>query len=397
MAITYNYEEAFENSLKYFNGDDLAAKVFVDKYALQDSKGRFYELTPEDMHRRIAKEFARIEKNKFKDYYTEQEIFELFKNFKYIIPQGSPMFGIGNKFQTISLSNCFVLETPKDSYGSIMKIDEQLVQMSKRRGGVGFDISNIRPKNSPINNAARTSTGIVSFMERFSNSIREVGQYGRRGALLLSISINHIDIEDFITVKNDLTKVTGANISIRITNEFLDAVKNDDDFYLKFPVDSDNPIIKKKIKAKYLWDKIVENAWLMGEPGLLLWDNIINESIPDCYSENGFKTVSTNPCLTGDTFIKTVKGDKTIKEIVDLYQNKEILPKIISYNIETKEIEEDVIFNAQLTKNNANIIELEMEDGEVLKLTPDHQVYTENRGYVKASQLLENDIIISIK
>jgi ribonucleoside-diphosphate reductase alpha chain len=349
------------------------------------------------MHRRIAKEFARIEKNKFKDYYTEQEIFELLKDFKYIIPQGSPMFGIGNKFQTVSLSNCFVLETPKDSYGSIMKIDEQLVQMSKRRGGVGFDISNIRPKNSPINNAARTSTGVVSFMERFSNSIREVGQYGRRGALLLSISINHIDIEDFITVKNDLTKVTGANISIRITNKFLDAVKNDDDFYLKFPVDSDNPIIKKKIKAKYLWDKIVENAWLMGEPGLLLWDNIINESIPDCYSENGFKTVSTNPCLTGDTLIKTVEGDKTIKEIVDLYQNKEILPKVISYNIETKEIEEDIIFNAQLTKNNANIIELEMEDGEVLKLTPDHQVYTENRGYVKASQLLENDIIISTK
>lgn len=292
----YNYDQAFEESLRYFEGDELAAKVFLDKYALRDNEQNLLESTPDQMHKRIASEFARIEKKKFKDPLSEEQIFSLLERFKYIIPQGSPMFGIGNNHQLISLSNCYVVDSPKDSYGGILKIDEELAQISKRRGGVGVDISTLRPSGSTVKNAARTSTGIGSWMERYSNTIREVGQSGRRGALMLTVDVAHKDIENFITIKNDDTKVTGANISVRLSNEFLDAVRKDRDFRLRFPVDappSNNDIM---VNARSLWKKIIHNSWLRAEPGLLFWDRVTGHNMVDCYKDFGFETVSTNPC-----------------------------------------------------------------------------------------------------
>ena len=294
---TYTPEQAYEASLKYFKGDDLAARVWVNKYALKDSQGHIYELTPDDMHMRIAKEIARVEK-KYPNPMSEDEVFDLIKNFKYIVPQGSPMAGIGNPFQVGSLSNCFVIgnEGDSDSYGGIMKIDQEQVQLMKRRGGVGHDLSHIRPKSSAVKNSALTSTGIVPFMERYSNSTREVAQDGRRGALMLSVSINHPDAEDFIDAKMEQGKVTGANVSVRIDDEFMKAVKNDSSYTQKYPVFSENPKVKKDIEANKLWKKIVHNAWKSAEPGILFWDTVINESVPDCYADLGYKTVSTNPC-----------------------------------------------------------------------------------------------------
>lgn len=288
----YTYEKALNDSIKYFNGNELSAKVFIDKYALRDHENNILENTPDMMHRRMAKEFARIEQGKFEKPYSEEYIYELFKYNAHIVPQGSPSFGIGNNYQIASISNCFVLESPKDSYGGICKTDEELVQLSKRRGGVGIDLSNLRPKGSLTLNSSRTSTGIKSWMNRYSNSIREVGQNGRRGALMLTLSVHHPDIIDFITAKNNDTDVTGANISTRLTNEFLTALENDEEYELRFPVDSDNVI--RKIKAKEVWDLIIHNAWARGEPGVLFWDNIIEDSIPDCYID--YKSVSTNPC-----------------------------------------------------------------------------------------------------
>ncbi|MCG9973106.1 adenosylcobalamin-dependent ribonucleoside-diphosphate reductase [Christiangramia crocea] len=294
---TYTQEQAYEASLKYFKGDDLAARVWVNKYALKDSKGNIYELTPDDMHRRIAKEIARIEK-KYPNPMSEDEVFDLIKNFKYIVPQGSPMAGIGNPYQVGSLSNCFVIgnEGNSDSYGGIMKIDQEQVQLMKRRGGVGHDLSHIRPKGSAVKNSALTSTGIVPFMERYSNSTREVAQDGRRGALMLSVSINHPDAEDFIDAKMEQGKVTGANVSVRIDDNFMKAVKNNSTYTQKYPVFSQNPKFSKDIQAEKLWKKIVHNAWKSAEPGILFWDTVINESVPDCYADLGYKTVSTNPC-----------------------------------------------------------------------------------------------------
>ncbi|MCH4823676.1 adenosylcobalamin-dependent ribonucleoside-diphosphate reductase [Gramella lutea] len=294
---TYSQEQAFEASLKYFKGDDLAARVWVNKYALKDSEGNIYELTPNDMHRRIAKEIARVEK-KYPNPMTEDEVFDLIKDFKYIVPQGSPMAGIGNPYQVGSLSNCFVIgnEGDSDSYGGIMKIDQEQVQLMKRRGGVGHDLSHIRPKSSAVKNSALTSTGIVPFMERYSNSTREVAQDGRRGALMLSVSINHPDAEDFIDAKMEQGKVTGANVSVRIDDNFMKAVKNNGSYTQKYPVFSKNPKFKKDIEADKLWKKIVHNAWKSAEPGILFWDTVINESVPDCYADLGYKTVSTNPC-----------------------------------------------------------------------------------------------------
>jgi ribonucleoside-diphosphate reductase alpha chain len=292
----YSYVEANEASSKYFNGDELAAKVFVDKYALQNQNQQIVEKDPDDMHRRIAKEFARIEKKKFKNPLTEDFIYEKLKGFNKIVAQGSPMYGIGNKHQFISLSNCYVVDSPLDAYGSIMEADENLVQISKRRGGVGIDISHLRPAGAPTKNAARTSTGVVSFAERYSNSIREVGQAGRRGALMITLNVHHPDILEFAKVKRDLTKVTGANISIRLTDEFLKAVDADEEYEQRWPVDSDSPSVSKKVNARSVWSVIVENAHHMAEPGLLFWDNIINESPADCYEDLGFKTISTNPC-----------------------------------------------------------------------------------------------------
>ena len=294
---TYTYDEAFDASCKYFNGDELAARVWVNKYALKDSYGNIYEKTPDDMHRRIAKEIVRVEKN-YKNPMTEEQVFDLIRNFKYIVPQGSPMAGIGNNYQIGSLSNCFVigLDGSPDSYGGIIKIDEEQVQLMKRRGGVGHDLSHIRPKGSPVKNSALTSTGLVPFMERYSNSTREVAQDGRRGALMLSVSIKHPDSEAFIDAKMTEGKVTGANVSVRIDDEFMHAVENNAEYVQKYPVDSDEPKFEKKIDAVALWRKIVHNAWKSAEPGVLFWDTIIRESVPDCYADLGFRTISTNPC-----------------------------------------------------------------------------------------------------
>ncbi|MCK0188644.1 adenosylcobalamin-dependent ribonucleoside-diphosphate reductase [Arenibacter sp. F20364] len=294
---TYSQKEAFNASLKYFKGDDLAARVWVNKYALKDSEGNIYELTPNDMHHRIAREVSRIEQ-KYPNPLKEEEVFDLIKNFKYIVPQGSPMAGIGNPFQIASLSNCFVIgnEGQSDSYGGIMKIDQEQVQLMKRRGGVGHDLSHIRPKGSPVKNSALTSTGLVPFMERYSNTTREVAQDGRRGALMLSVSINHPDAEDFIDAKMEQGKVTGANVSVRMDDDFMKAVETGQPYTQKFPVQSPNPKVSKTIDAQKLWGKIVHNAWQSAEPGILFWDTIIKESVPDCYSDLGYNTVSTNPC-----------------------------------------------------------------------------------------------------
>ena len=294
---TFTYDEAFEASLKYFNGDELAARVWVNKYAMKDSFGNIYEQSPADMHWRIANEVARIEL-KYANPMSAQEVFDLIDKFRYIIPAGSPMTGIGNNYQIASLSNCFVigLEGDADSYGAIMRIDEEQVQLMKRRGGVGHDLSHIRPKGSPVNNSALTSTGLVPFMERYSNSTREVAQDGRRGALMLSVSIKHPDSESFIDAKMTEGKVTGANVSVKITDEFMRAAVEDKPFIQQFPIESSNPDVTKEISAKKLWEKIVHNAWKSAEPGVLFWDTIIRESLPDCYADLGFRTVSTNPC-----------------------------------------------------------------------------------------------------
>lgn len=294
---TYTYEEALQSSIEYFKGDELAATVWINKYALKDSYGNIYEKNPTDMHRRIAKELARIDK-KYPDAVSEDMFFSLLENFTYIVPQGSPMAGIGNNYQVSSLSNCFVIgqKNPADSYGGILRIDEEQVQLMKRRGGVGHDLSHLRPSGSAVNNSALSSTGVVSFMERYSNSTREVAQDGRRGALMLSISIKHPDAEKFIDAKLEAGKVTGANISVKIDHDFMRAVINGTPYIQQFPVDSANPSVRKEVNARALWDKIVHNAWKSAEPGILFWDTISSEAIPDCYADYGFKTVSTNPC-----------------------------------------------------------------------------------------------------
>src|SRR5690554_4466849 len=297
LPPTYSQDDAFKASVEYFNGDDLAARVWINKYALKDSEGNLFELTPNDMHRRIAKEIARVE-SRYPNPLSEETIFDLIKGFKYIVPQGSPMAGIGNPYQIASLSNCFVIgnEGNSDSYGGIMKIDQEQVQLMKRRGGVGHDLSHIRPKGSPVKNSALTSTGIVPFMERYSNSTREVAQDGRRGALMLSVSINHPDSEDFIDAKLEQGKVTGANVSVRIDDDFMRAITEDRPYVQQYPVEAKNPKYSKEINASDLWNKIVHNAWKSAEPGILFWDTITRESVPDCYADLGYKTVSTNPC-----------------------------------------------------------------------------------------------------
>lgn len=296
MAI-YTYQEALEESVKYFKGDELAASVWINKYAMKDSYGNLYEKSPDDMHRRLAREFARIEA-KYPDPMPEEEIYGLLKDFKYVIPQGGPMAGIGNNYQIASLSNCFVIgnDTLADSYGGIMKIDEEQVQLMKRRGGVGHDLSHIRPAGSPVLNSALTSTGVVPFMERYSNSTREVAQDGRRGALMLSISIKHPDSESFIDAKMEQGKVTGANVSVKIDDEFMKAALSGELYKQQYPIDSENPKVVKTINAQNLWKKIIHNAWKSAEPGVLFWDTILRESVADCYADLGYRTVSTNPC-----------------------------------------------------------------------------------------------------
>lgn len=294
---SYTNEEAYEGALQYFGGDELAARVWSSKYALKDSFGNLYERTPDDMHHRIASEIARIE-SKYPNPMSEQEIFELIRDFRYIVPQGSPMAGIGNNFQVGSLSNCFVigLDRHPDSYGGIIREDEEQVQLMKRRGGVGHDLSHLRPKGTPVKNSAITSTGLVPFMERYSNSTREVAQDGRRGALMLTVSIKHPDSEAFIDAKMEQGKVTGANVSVRISDDFMQAAEAGLPYVQKFPVDSEDPQVTKEVDAKSIWKKIVHNAWKSAEPGVLFWDTITRESVPDCYADLGFETISTNPC-----------------------------------------------------------------------------------------------------
>ena len=294
---TYTFDEAFKASLDYFTGDELAAKVWVNKYALKDAFGNIYEESPNDMHHRLASEIARVEK-KYPNPLSEQELFDLFDHFRYIVPQGSPMTGIGNDYQIASLSNCFVigLDGQADSYGAIIRIDEEQVQLMKRRGGVGHDLSHIRPKGSPVKNSALTSTGLVPFMERYSNSTREVAQDGRRGALMLSVSIKHPDSEAFIDAKMTEGKVTGANVSVKIDDDFMNAAVNGGTYKQQYPIDSDSPVYVKDIDAAGLWKKIIHNSWQSAEPGVLFCDTILRESVPDCYADLGFRTVSTNPC-----------------------------------------------------------------------------------------------------
>ena len=294
---TYTFDEAYAASLDYFTGDELAAKVWVNKYALKDAYGNIYEQSPTDMHRRLAREIARVER-KYPNPLTEDQLFELFDHFRYIVPQGSPMTGIGNDHQIASLSNCFVIgvEGNADSYGAVIRIDEEQVQLMKRRGGVGHDLSHIRPKGSPVKNSALTSTGLVPFMERYSNSTREVAQDGRRGALMLTVSIKHPDAESFIDAKMTEGKVTGANVSVKIDDEFMQAVINDTPYRQQYPIAGPDPMVKKDISARSLWKKIIHNAWKSAEPGVLFWDTILRESVPDSYADLGFRTVSTNPC-----------------------------------------------------------------------------------------------------
>lgn len=294
---TYTYDEAYDATLKYFGGDDLAARVWVSKYALKDSYGNIYEQTPDDMHRRIADEIARVE-NKYPNPMSKEEVFNLMKDFRYIVPQGSPMSGIGNNYQVGSLSNCFVigLDGHPDSYGGVIRVDEEQVQLMKRRGGVGHDLSHIRPKGTPVKNSALTSTGLVPFMERYSNSTREVAQDGRRGALMLTVSIKHPDSEAFIDAKMEQGKVTGANVSVRLDDEFMRAAIEGKPYLQTYPVKGEDPIVSKEVDAARLWGKIIHNAWKSAEPGVLFWDTIRRESVPDCYSDLGFETISTNPC-----------------------------------------------------------------------------------------------------
>ena len=294
---TYTFDEAYEASKEYFGGDELAARVWANKYALKDSFGNLYERTPDDMHHRIADEIVRIE-NKYPEPMSHDEVFELLRNFKYIVPQGSPMTGIGNNFQVGSLSNCFVigLDGTPDSYGGVIRIDEEQVQLMKRRGGVGHDLSHIRPKGTPVKNSALTSTGLVPFMERYSNSTREVAQDGRRGALMMTVSIKHPDAEAFIDAKMVEGKVTGANVSVRIDDDFMRAAESGIPYVQQFPVDSNEPYITKEVDASAIWAKIIHNAWKSAEPGVLFWDTITRESLPDCYADLGFRTISTNPC-----------------------------------------------------------------------------------------------------
>ena len=291
----YTYDDVFEASLEYFEGDSLAASVFAGKYALQDEDGNYLELTPDDMHKRLAGEFARIE-TKYPNSMDRHEIYNLFKDFKYVVPQGSPMSGIGNEAKIQSISNCFVIEAPEDSYGGILKTDQEQVQIMKRRGGVGFDISTIRPKGMSTSNAAKTTDGIEVFMDRFSNSCREVAQGGRRGALMLSISVHHPQVMDFIKIKRDLTKVTGANISVRVSDEFMNAVKNNESYEQRWPVDSTNPEIKNIADATEVWNELIEGAHASAEPGVLFWDTATRMTPSDAYTDQGFGSVSTNPC-----------------------------------------------------------------------------------------------------
>ena len=382
----YTKDEVNKSTLEYFKNDKLSTDVWINKYCLKsiiDEDIIYYEKSPIDMHNRLSSEFARIEK-KYENPLTEKEIFEVLDGFKYIIPQGSPMSGIGNDNQIVSLSNCYVVGNEFDSYGSICLTDEQQIQLMKRRGGVGHDLSHIRPKGSKVKNSAITSTGIVSFMERYSNSTNEVAQNGRRGALMLSISVNHPDVEDFIDAKMIDGKVTGSNISVRIDDEFMKSIENKIEYVQKYPVYSKEPKIIKKINAENLWKKIIHNAWKSAEPGLLFWDTIIRESVPDCYSDSGFKTTSTNPCIVGNTLIAVADGRNAIS-IKQLSEEGKDVP-VYSTNNEGK-LEIKWGRNPRLTGEKKEVWKLTMDDDFTFIATPDHKIYLKNNTYKELKDL----------
>lgn len=398
----YKREDVYKETLQYFKGDTLATDVWINKYSLKDTiDGRvddntiYFELTPDDMHKRLASELFRIE-NKYPNPLSEEKIFDLIKNFKYIVPQGSPMSGIGNDRQTVSLSNCFVIGNDADSYGGIFLIDQEQAQLMKRRGGVGHDLSHIRPKGMRVKNSALTSTGIVPFMERYSNTTEEVAQDGRRGALMLTVSVKHPDSERFIDAKMQEGKITGANVSIKIDDEFMKSVVKNTKYTQSFPIDSKTPKFTKEVDAKPIWDKIVHNAWKSAEPGILFWDTIMRESVPDCYQDSGFKTISTNPCLVGDTMIKTTKGDIEIKDISERFELGEDFD-VYTYNEKTGKVEIKPVHNAMLSKKNANVIELVLHDDTIISLTPEHKVFTKEKGWIEASKLTKNDTLLEIE
>jgi len=395
----YTKNEVKQNCLNFFNGDELAASVVMNKYLLRDDQNNFLEKDPFDMFKRIASEFARIE-NKFKGGLTYQQIYDALCDggkqvFGPVVPQGSPMFGIGNTQTLTSLANCYFLGQPHDSYAGILRLDEELAHIYKNRGGAGTDLSTIRPKGTVINNAARFSEGIVPYMERYSNTTKEVAQSGRRGALMITIHCNHPSLEEFINAKVDLKKVTGANVSVKITDEFMTAVKNNEEFVLRFPVDStiENAKYTKTIKAKEVWDKLIKANWDSAEPGILFWDTMTKQSISDEYADDGFQTGGTNPCLVGSTKVTTDKGDITIEEIISNGVEKY---KVLTFNTQTETLELEKIVWGDKTRIKTAVIKLELADNSEIELTPDHKVYSKNRGWIKASELTSDDILVGI-
>lgn len=379
------YDEVLAASTKYFDGDELAAKVFF-KYALQSPDGEYLELTPEDMHKRLAKEFARIEQ-RYPNPLSEEEIFGYFDHFKYIIPQGSPMAGIGNPWQNMSISNCFVIDSPYDSYAGILKADQEEAQIMKRRGGVGFDISTIRPKGMSTANAAKTTDGIAVFMERFSNTCREVAQGGRRGALMLSLSVHHPDIETFVSIKRDLTKVTGANISIRLTDEFMDAVKTGSEFELRFPIDSVNPTISTKIDAVALWDKIIDSAYESAEPGLLFWDTVERRGPADIYPE--YHSTSTNPCFSGNTLVAVADGRNAVS-IKQLAEEGRDVP-LYSVDPVSGVISIKMGRNPRVTGYDQKLLRITLDNGSYYDVTPNHGMLLRDGTKVEVRNLKKGD------
>ncbi|MEM8526268.1 MAG: ribonucleotide reductase N-terminal alpha domain-containing protein [Bacteroidota bacterium] len=389
-AQVYTFQEALKSSIEYFNGDELAANVWVNKYAMKDSHGNIYEATPDDMHRRIARELARVEK-KYSHSMSEKELYNLLKNFKYIVPQGSPMAGIGNRHQISSLSNCFVIGNSADSYAGIIRLDEEQAQLMKRRGGVGHDLSHIRPKGSPVMNSALSSTGIVPFMERYSNCTREVAQDGRRGALMLTISSRHPDAEDFIDAKMEAGKVTGANISVKIDDDFMNSVMNKTPYKQQFPVGAKKPRVTREIDAEQLWNKVIYNAWKSAEPGVLFWDTVKKEAIPDCYADLGFGTVSTNPCLTAETLVAVADGRHhvTIGELAKAGKDVPVYCLDKAGNVVIKTMR-----NPRLTGRKKKVFKLTLEDGLTIRATENHKFRLKNGQYKQLKDLKEGDSLM---
>ncbi|MBK6929413.1 MAG: HNH endonuclease [Saprospirales bacterium] len=389
---TYTHEEALQGATEYFNGDTLAAGVWVNKYALKDSFGNIYERNPDEMHRRIAREIVRMD-NRYPNPLSEEEVYQLLRNFRYLVPQGSPMAGIGNPFQVVSLSNCFVIgvEGSADSYGAILKMDEEQVQLMKRRGGVGHDLSHLRPSGTPVMNSALTSTGILPFMERYSNSTREVAQDGRRGALMLTLAVQHPDAPYFVDAKVDNTKVTGANISLRIDDEFMKAALAGAPYMLRFPVGSKKPAVTREIDAADLWKKIVHNAWKSAEPGVLFWDTVLRESVPDCYADLGFRTVSTNPCLTGGTLVAVAdgRGHIPIKQLAA--EGRDVPVYCLNAN---GRLEVQIMRNPRLTGKGQKIYKLTLDDGSTIRATANHKFRLKNGEYRALKDLKPGDSLM---